>query len=80
MFPWICVKRGESPQYNLRSARQFPTIKAEMPVSIKGCRVSLKHLVFLKTYLIGYSLFEWPQHERCFQMTLENSIILHLET
>lgn len=52
MFPWICVERGESPQYNLRTARQIPAIKAVMPVSIKGSRVSLKPLPVLKTSLI----------------------------
>lgn len=51
MFPWICVKRGESPQHNLRSARQLSTIKAVMPLSIKGSSVSLRPLVFLKTSL-----------------------------
>jgi len=47
-FPWIAVKRGESPQYNLSSARQLPIIKAVMPVCIKGCSVFLKALSFLK--------------------------------
>lgn len=73
MFPWICVKRGESPQHNLRSARQLPTIKAVMPLSIKGSSVSLRPLCLFEDFpdcFIGCSLFEWPQDKRCFQMTL----------
>lgn len=42
----------ESPQHKGRSARQLPTIKAVMPVPIKGSSASLKPLVFLKNSLI----------------------------
>lgn len=44
VFPWIAIKRGEYPQYNLRSARQHSVVKAVMPLYIKGSSVFLKAL------------------------------------
>lgn len=82
-FPRICVKRGESPQHSLRSARQLPTIKAVMLLSIKGSSVSLHTSCLFEDFpgcLIGCSLFEWPQDKRCFQRTLSTSIVLHVNT